>query len=449
MQYYSIADIVLVPIYLGMIYFVTYFLKKKFLKKNHVYKFFLPGLFVKIFGALVLCIIYTIYYEGGGDTLNYHQTSSVLVNLLFESWGNFLKVWFGNQTSEDYLLFNNNTGYPLYWSDVYAFNVVKFTVPLEILALMSFPVTSILMAVLGFTGIWKLFLMFCELYPALYKQFAFSILFIPSVVFWGSGILKDTWTISAACWYCYSFYKIFISKKNIPLHVLFLIISIYVMISIKPYIFVALLPGSILWGIWGTIKKIKNVFLKVILAPAIILLGVGFGLGIWTMVSSELGVYSDIDKMLEKAQVSNLDLKRSFYQGNSFDIGYFDPTVGGVLSKFPEATIAGLFRPFIWETKNAVMIMSGLENLFILGFTLFFLIRVPVSFFKQIIENPLVMFCVLFSVIFAFSVGLSTSNFGALVRFKIPLWPFYLSAMFIINHHRIKYKMTKISQDTF
>jgi hypothetical protein len=35
-------------------------------------------------------------------------------------------------------------------------------------------------------------------------------------------------------------------------------------------------------------------------------------------------------------------------------------------------------------------------------------------------------------VFFAFSVGLTTSNFGALVRYKIPAVPFYLSAILIL-----------------
>jgi len=32
----------------------------------------------------------------------------------------------------------------------------------------------------------------------------------------------------------------------------------------------------------------------------------------------------------------------------------------------------------------------------------------------------------------AFGVGIATANFGALVRYKIPLVPFYFSALFLI-----------------
>jgi hypothetical protein len=32
-------------------------------------------------------------------------------------------------------------------------------------------------------------------------------------------------------------------------------------------------------------------------------------------------------------------------------------------------------------------------------------------------------------------VGLATANFGSLVRYKIPLMPFYVASLFIIRHY--------------
>jgi hypothetical protein len=47
-------------------------------------------------------------------------------------------------------------------------------------------------------------------------------------------------------------------------------------------------------------------------------------------------------------------------------------------------------------------------------------------------DQPLLVSSVVFSIFFAFGVGLSTSNFGALVRYKIPAVPFYASVILII-----------------
>ena len=38
-----------------------------------------------------------------------------------------------------------------------------------------------------------------------------------------------------------------------------------------------------------------------------------------------------------------------------------------------------------------------------------------------------------FSLIFAISVGISSGNFGTLVRYKIPLMPFYLAGLYIMQ----------------
>lgn len=447
MEYYTELDIVVTPLFFLLILIVAYFIRLKN-KDNHLYRFFLPGLIVKLLGALALCLVYTHYYGYGGDTVGYHYTSLSLVNLSQKNFIDFLYVWFGENTAERFFLFDATTGYPLFWTDANAFNVSRLIVPLEWITVGSFPATALLVSALAFSGLWRLFLLFCEIYPLLYKQFAFSILFVPSVIFWGSGILKDTFTMTAVCWYCTSFYRIFIQRKITKFHLCFFSVSVLIMVFVKPYSFVALLPGSILWGITGTLNKVKNILLKILMGPVVTLFGVGLGTAIWLIASPGLGRYSNLDSMIAKAYEAQADLKSDYYQGNSFDIGNFEKTPAGVMSKFPQATMVGLFRPFIWEASNLQMAVSGLENLFILGFTLFFLIRVPISFFKQIITNPLVLFCVVFSVMFAFAVGLSTSNFGALVRFKIPIWPFYLSALFIINHHRIKYKLTGRNQDT-
>jgi hypothetical protein len=55
-----------------------------------------------------------------------------------------------------------------------------------------------------------------------------------------------------------------------------------------------------------------------------------------------------------------------------------------------------------------------------------------IKFFKLVSSDPLIMYCFLFSCVFALFVGASTLNFGSLVRYKIPCMPFYLISLFLI-----------------
>lgn len=433
-QIITYFDWLLLPFYILIIYIIAARIKNKNIRKNPIYEYYIWGLFTKISGAIGLCLIYVYYYGEGGDTLNYHSDSSVLINLLFHSPFDFFKVWLLPLSPEALSCFTGNTGYLIYAHDTNAFMVVRLIVPLKLLCFDSYLVSSVLMAVVSFTGVWKLYEVFCDCYPPLYKHFAATVIFIPSVVFWGSGILKDSWTLAAVGWYCYSFYKIFIKRDRIIMPMAAFVISIFILVSIKPYIFVALLPGSILWMVWSRLSKIRNLAVRIFVAPLIIASGLVIGVGIWILTSANLGTYSTLDSMIKKAHVSALDLKQDYYEGNSFDLGDYDPTLSGVFSKFPIATVTGLFRPFLWEAKNIVMVLSGMENLIILGFTFFVLLRKPGRVLTNLFGNPLVLFCLIFAVFFAFSVAVSTSNFGALVRLRIPMMPFLLSGLMIINY---------------
>lgn len=52
--------------------------------------------------------------------------------------------------------------------------------------------------------------------------------------------------------------------------------------------------------------------------------------------------------------------------------------------------------------------------------------------FKMIFTDPVTLFCFIYSILFAGFVGITTPNFGALVRYKIPCLAFYLMMLFII-----------------
>jgi len=432
-SYITFLDWLIVPIYILIIYLIASYIKNVQIKNNPIYNYFVWGLLAKIFGAIVISLIYVYYYKGG-DILGYQEDSQIMVNLLFHSPLDFIQVLFTPMRREYLSYFTEETGFPGYWYDASTFNAVRFMTPIELMGMKYFLPSSIIMAVVSFSGVWKLYKMFCECYPKLYRQFAISVLFIPSIIFWGSGFLKDALTISAAGWYSYSFYKLFIKKERITLNAITIVISILVIVLIKPYIFVGLLPGSLLWMIWNQLLKINNVFLRITLAPFVAGIGISLGVLFWSLTSSNLGVFGDVNSMIQKAQGGYEDLKQDYYHGNSFDLGHYDPTVSGVMSKFPIAVVTGLFRPFLWEAKNPVMIISGLENLIFLSYVLYFLIRRPVSFIHSLFTNPLVLFSIIFGMFFAFSVAISTSNFGAMVRLRIPAIPFFISGIVLVEN---------------
>lgn len=428
----DIFDLLLPPLYLTIILLYAYKFTKKHISKKPVYKYFMMGLIIKIFGAIMLGLVYFFYYSGG-DTVNYHNTAITLVNLLLENPGNFLYIYFGSPQDAEFYLMNSKFYFVFWVNDPYAFFVSKCFFPFELISFKSYMASSILVASVCYIGVWRLLLVFIEEFPHLHNQFKWVILYIPSVVFWGSGILKDSITFSSVCLFVHGFYWFFTRKKYKLKYIFSLLFSACFLIYIKPYILFALLPGTILWFVALRVNKIKNGFIKIVFTPTILIFGIALGLFSLDKMDSILGKYS-VNKVIYTASSAQQDMKQDYYRGNSFNIGNYDASAIGMLSVAPQAIFAALFRPTILDVRNIVMLISALENTFITLFCLYLLFKLKIfKFFSLIPSHPLLLFAFIFSIFFAFSVGVSISNFGALVRLKIPCIPFFLSSLVILN----------------
>lgn len=434
--YLSISDWVVPPLFILIIVAYSLYMKNKRIENYDVYKYYLPGLLAKIVGSISICLVYTLYYTSG-DSTGYFEEGRSIYNLAYKDLSYFFEVLFSGPTAENYSYFDETTtfiDYHAYVSDHGAMFISRLIAPLYIFTFNSFLGVTILLCWICYGGIWKLYMLFCEQFPAIKRELAISILFVPSVVFWGSGLLKDTVTLACVGWYSYYFYWVFIRNKYKLRNILMIALSAYLLISLKAYILVALLPGSLIWVSYDKIAKTKNKAVRVIIAPILMIGGVFGAFYSLSYLGDVLGEYS-LDNVLDRAVVVQKDLKSSYYGGNSFDIGDFDASVGSVLAKSPLAINATLFRPYLWEVKNPLMLLTALESAYIMFLTMGLLIRLKfLGFFKLIWENPLLLFSVLFSLFFAFSVGLSTPNFGALARLKIPCIPFFVANLFVLRH---------------
>jgi hypothetical protein len=74
--------------------------------------------------------------------------------------------------------------------------------------------------------------------------------------------------------------------------------------------------------------------------------------------------------------------------------------------------------------RNPLMLLASLEGLTFLILSLIIIYRT--FWFKiNILSSPAAWFSLIFSMTFAFAVGISTYNFGTLFRYKVPMMPFF------------------------
>ena len=429
----ELKDLIVAPLFLVVIYFLAYVFRAKF-TDFHTRRYFIPGLTLKIIGALAVGFIYQFYYSGG-DTFNYFTHGSRYI------WEAFLD----SPLKAFQLIFADGTyqeGTAKYASQIWHYRdqpsyfVVRVAGFFDIFTFHTYSATAIFFALFSFSGLWGLFYSFYRLYPKLHKQLAISIFFIPSVFFWGSGILKDTLTLGALGWATYSIVNIFFLDRKKLLSICTLLLSCFIIYSIKIYILLCFLPAVIIWLFLSNLRRIRSKLARIMISPFILALAVFLSYAAVVKVGEESKRYS-LETLAYTAEASArwLAYVSEVEGGSGYTLGDFDYSTRGIIGKIFPAIWVSLFRPYLWEVNNPVMLLASLESLALLLFTMYVIIRIGVwKFFKNISAQPPVLFCLIFSIAFACAIGFSTYNFGSLVRYKIPFIPFYLIGLFIIYH---------------
>ncbi|GAB4234830.1 MAG: hypothetical protein Tsb0034_08690 [Ekhidna sp.] len=183
-------------------------------------------------------------------------------------------------------------------------------------------------------------------------------------------------------------------------------------------------------------KNIKNYALRTLVLPLLISIGAaGFFYSFKILGdNSKKGIYS-FDQILSRAEiVSNyLVYVSEKSDGSSYSLGITDFTVPNLISKIPAALNVTLFRPYIWEVRNPLMLAAAVESLAIFLFTIYVIVKVGFGkFFGRIWRSPLILSTFVYCFSFAFAIGITSNNFGTLTRYKIPVIPFYVIGLILI-----------------
>lgn len=419
----ELRDLIVTPLLLIVIYFVAYVIRP-YVTDEINRRYFFPALTVKIIGALAIGFIYQFYYNGG-DTFNYHTYGSRIIwNAIMDTPQGFNLI-FGGDVTGLYEYYSKIT----FYGDRASYFIVRIAAVFDLITMSSYSGTALLFAVMSFAGMWMFFKAFYEQFPHLHRWIAMAAFFIPSVFFWGSGILKDTITLACVGALMLSMKRMLIDKNLKMGSISLLLISAYALFSIKKYILLCFLPAALLWIYLSNLYLIPSFVLRLLMVPFVIAIIVGSAYWAVSKVGENDERYS-LSKIPETTRITAYDI--GFYSGraagSTYSLGELDGTFSNMISKAPQAINAALFRPYLWEVRNPLMAISALECFVLFMFTVYVITIRRNVFFKMIID-PNVIFCLVFSLTFAFAVGISTYNFGTLNRYRIPMLPFYVMAL--------------------
>lgn len=397
------------------------------------------GLFAligKMIGAFFFLLVYTYYFNKLGDTFAYLGISNKLYLLILKNPSIIFEVFTPNTESKsiEFYQFIKEIDFYSEWD---TYTVILFSTGINFFTLGLPFATTIVFSAISFIGLWKLYLIINRIFPEKKIEALIACLFVPSVVFWGSGVLKDTLVMGFFGFFLHSFFSVILYREIKFKNWFWLIVSPTIIALIKPYIILSIIPSLLFFFLSLTTKRIKNLVIKLVVLPILVIIISGISVYTIVKIGDFFPQYST-ERVLETAQKyqlhhyagGNVNAEGA---GSGYSLGDYKATFFGVLTQVPLAINVTLFRPYLWEIRNPGMLISAFESFIFLIITVFILFKSGfINSFKIIRGHEFLIFSTVFFLFFAFAVGFSSYNFGALARYKIPCLPFFIFVLLFL-----------------
>lgn len=442
----GIQDLIAVPVWGTLLLLLAVWLRSRFEVFQGERHHYLTLLILKLLSGILLGIIYMHYY-GYGDTLRYFFSGSVMREVILQDPAAGFIFLFGS--SEDVPPDLKETAMLIpYWKhQASALLIARISAVLSLLTWNSYYANTLFFSFFSFTGTWVLYKTLKYYLPQHAYALRYAVLYLPSLIFWGSGLFKDPLALGLTGWMIYSIHTLTVLKTRRLLPWLILLCCCIGLFYIKVYILLAWLPFVIIWLILEKAEKLKPSPRK---RKSFLLISGISGLALTLMLVQILTTFYPqfaLELLMESIVANRHELLYTdqYYSsgyGSRFDIGEFDASFTGILKKIPAGIFAALFRPGLWDIRSLIMIPAALENTLILFFFLRWIWNIRLAYlFSGLQGKPAILTFFVFSILFSCFVGLSTSNFGTMLRYRLPAIPFFLAGLIALSntpHRRLK-----------
>jgi hypothetical protein len=458
---------------------------------------------LKSLTSLFFIYIFTWHYGKGvlfSDAIFYITDGKILNNVFRNDFADFLKLFSG--IGENETLVQKHLSSTTMWSRPFNFlnndtkNLVRVNSLIHFFSFGTNYIHFIIFNLFTLFGITQIYLFFKK-YISVNPRFFFLALFLfPSLLFWGSGVLKEPLLIFSIG----LFFKVITLKKNPFLKSLLILISVYVLFNFKAYVVLCFILPAVLYLFCFILFKKKSILFGVVctlfFAFSLILFfpaerqiivnhisikqfdfnNMGQG-GLYFKKEDDLKSYYVPVKDASKIKIERdsiyfkQNLKIYSFNGslkNKISPEYFKKdskfklrsaqglvhsnshiqttlilsSTKQLIKNIPEALVNSLLRPFPTDTRTKFNIPHFLEVISIFGFLIFSII-----FRKKLNRNEkyLVASLVIFSITLSLIIGWSTTIVGAIVRYRIPVYLALIILSFILFKPSEKWKNKEIT----
>ena len=397
--------------FLFLIYIVIFcwlITRIKFFKESGLDNRILVLLFlVKVIAGLVNGYINTEYYHGT-DIANFHKHGITEYNLLFHNTGEYFTNIFRSNHNNSYAGFMESSN--SFWNDTRSNLIEKLLSIFDIFSGKNFYINTLFYNFLIFFGAVGLYRVFIKIFPS-YSYFLIACIFLlPSVIYFSSGIHRDGLIFLSLSMFIFHLFFMLTHKQFSWKRILLALFFLSVILLLRNFVFIILIPAFIAWIIAQQKPKYSFViFLGTYLLIAILFYGSGY-----------LSPKFDLPKHVSDRQLAFIEIAKG--GASAININPLYPNFRSFLNNAPQALNHGLMRPYLTEHSNFLYIPAGLEIFFYeILFLLFIFFRK-----REVVIIPFIYFAIFFSLNMFLVIGYTIPIIGAIVRYRSIYFPFLL-----------------------
>lgn len=382
---------------------------------------------VKVLFGFALFWVYNYYYlnTNTADIFKYFEDAKVLKHYIYkDSPADYLKFIVGfhidTPATQEAIL---HTKHWVKLVEINALNDNQTIIRMHGLLLFItngyFHIHTLIFCFISFIGCIFLFKTIKALFPLENGKLIIGIFLIPSVLFWSSGVLKESILIFGIGLFVYHWWKVIYKQGKYLLSIPLIIGSLYLIMILKSYVIIAMTPSLFAWFI---IHRTKTKFY----IPIFFIINAAYV--IFLFKSHDFLTSFNFMEHLMFKQNDFINVATEMHAQSKIELPILDGTYSSLLTNIPNAIYNVFCQPEMSRITNALMLFSFLENLFIIS-----LIGVMIFFFKNPSKEQrlFIWFCFFYILLLSILIGLVVPISGAIVRYKIPFIPFLVVSVLI------------------
>ncbi len=367
--------------------------------------FFVNAVFV------IKCLLGFIYMYahqkiyGGGDSFEYAHDGLIIFNTLKTEPLKYLFLTFGpNNLSYIPEFVAGEIDAMGFWTITGSYTVVRFYALTFLFTFGNIYGSVVFMAFISTAGLVLLYRALHS-YASNFLMLKLVIFAIPSVMFWSSGIHKEGIVMAFTGLFIFSLTKLRQYHAGFGFYVLMILLASCALYFTRSYILLMLLPGV---PAYLLCKKMK-------VSPVMIFLlvyAVSFILALFIRFNLEHNRYTLLQSIYQKQR----EFVHSTQKGDSnIAVKNFEPRLRNLLTIAPEAAGITLVAPLLLSPMKNFQILFALENIVLLLLLLLLIIKTD---YAGLIQNPMAVYFIIFSVSLITLIGIVVPNIGAIIRYR-------------------------------